>query len=226
VQSGFVGKLRSVRIHVSMDAFGAQRSQALRWTVPAENFSSAIAIYAGHFLDMLFASVGWPQRISALALNQIKTVTIRETGEVLPSAAPDQLMFIGRMAGDAALCVHVEAGKLNGRGVRIDITGDAGDLRITNASAFGDVGDDYVIEGACGQDMPMQKLAIPLQYDRLPASNLPSAVLELAELYVAYAGDLRTGSSDAPTFADAVRLHRLIDAAMRSTEEGREIALN
>jgi len=225
VQSGFVGKVRSVRIHVSMNAFGPERSQALRWTVPAENFSSAIAIYAGHFLDMLFTAVGWPERISALALNQIKTVTIRETGEVLPSSAPDQLMLIGRMADDAVVAVHVEAGKRNGRGVRIDITGDAGDLRITNASAFGDVGDDYVIEGAQGKDMPMQKLDIPLQYDRLPASDLPSAVLELAELYAAYADDLRTGSSDAPTFADAVRLHRLIDAAMHSTEEGREITL-
>jgi predicted dehydrogenase len=133
--------------------------------------------------------------------------------------------LIGRMADDAVVAVHVEAGKRNGRGVRIEITGDAGDLRITNASAFGDVGDDYVIEGAQGKDMPMQKLDIPLQYDRLPASDLPSAVLELAELYAAYADDLRTGSSDAPTFADAVRLHRLIDAAMHSTEEGREITL-
>jgi predicted dehydrogenase len=226
VQSGFVGKIRSVRIHVSMNAFGPERSQALRWTVPAENFSSAIAIYAGHFLDMLFTAVGWPQRVSALALNQFRTVTIRETHEVLPSTAPDQFVMIGRMAGDAVVAVHIEAGKRNGRGVQIDITGDAGDLRITNTSAFGDVGDDYRIEGAQGTDMPMQKLSIPLQYDRLPASNLPSAVLELAELYAAYADDVRTGSADTPTFADAVRLHRLIDAATRSTDEGREIALD
>jgi predicted dehydrogenase len=226
LQSGFVGKIRSVRIHVSMSAFGAERSQALRWTVPIENFSSAIAIYAGHFLDMLFTAVGWPERISALALNQIRTVTIRETGEVLSSTAPDQLVLIGRMANDAVVAAHVEAGKRNGRGVQIDITGDAGDLRITNTSAFGDVGDDYVIEGAHGKDMPMQKLDIPMQYDRLPPSNLPSAVLELAELYAAYAHDVHTGSSDAPTFADAVRLHRLIDAAMRATGEGREVALS
>ncbi len=225
LESGYVGKIRSVRIHVSMNAFGCERSQALRWTVPAENFSSAIAIYAGHFLDMLFAATGWPTHVSALALNQFKTVTIRETGEVLPSSAPDQLMLVGRMPDEAALSVHVEAGKRNGRGVRIDITGDEGDLRITNASAFGNVGDDYVIEGARGQDMPMQVLKVPVDYDRLPRSELPSAVLELAELYVAYAEDLRAGSASAPNFADAVRLHQLIDAAMQSTAERREIAL-
>jgi len=225
LQSGYVGKIRSVRIHVSMNAFGADRSQSLRWTVPVENFSSAISIYAGHFLDMLFTATGWPTHVSALALNQFKTVTIRETGEVLPSTAPDQLMLVGRMADEAVVSVHVEAGKRNGRGVQIDITGDAGDLRITNASAFGNVGDDYVIKGAHGQDMPMQVLEVPLDYDRLPHSELPSAVLELAELYVAYAEDLRAGSANAPTFADAVRLHQLIDAAIQSTTEGREIPL-
>lgn len=112
-----------------------------------------------------------------------------------------------------------------GRGVQIDITGDEGDLRITNASAFGSVGDDYVIVAARGLDMPMQVLQVPVEYDRLPHSELPSAVLELAELYVAYAEDLRTGSANAPTFTDAVRLHQLIDAAQQSTAEGREIQL-
>jgi predicted dehydrogenase len=225
LQSGFIGKLRSVRIHVSMGHFGPERSQALRWSVPVENFSSAISIYAGHFLDMLFSATGWPESVSALALNQFKTVTIRETGEVLPSAAPDQLMLIGRMPGEAALAVHVEAGKRSGRGVRIDLTGEAGDLRISNTSAFGDVGDEYLIEGAQGDDMPLQKLDVPPQYDRLPPSGLPSAVLELGELYAAYAQDVRSGCAEAPGFDDAVRLHRFIDAALQSSIEGREIAL-
>lgn len=225
LQTGHVGRIRSVRIHVSMDSFGATRSAALRWTVPVENFSSAVAIYAGHFLDMLFTATGWPQRVSALALNQMKAVTIRQTGEVLPSSAPDQLAMIGRMADGAVLSVHLEAGKRSGRGVRIDITGDEGDLRVTNASAFGGVGDDYRIEGARGDDQPMQPLEIPVSYDRLPASELPSAVLELAELYLAYAQDVRDGTHEAPTFHDAVRLHELLDAVTTSTLEGREVSL-
>ncbi|WP_257993360.1 hypothetical protein [Cupriavidus pauculus] len=174
---------------------------------------------------MLFTATGWPERISALLLNQIRAVTIRETGEVLPSKAPDQLMMRGRLAGDAVVSVHVEAGKRSGRGVTIDITGDEGDLRITNRSAFGGVGDDYVIEGARGQDVPLQPMAVPVAYDRLPPSDLPSAVLELAELYVAAARDLREGRHEAPTFADAVRLHELLDAAAESTRQGREVAL-
>lgn len=223
---GYVGKLRSVRIHVSMNYFQARRSNSLRWTVPPENFSSVVAIYAGHFLDMLFAATGWPTSIAALNLNQFKEVTIAETGEVLPTTTPDQLALIGRLGEDAVVSVHIEGGKRNGSGVQIDITGTEGDLRITNRSAFGNVGDDYVIEGAKGDNLRLETLPVPASYDRLPESALPSAVLELAELYAAYADDVRTGSRTAPTFEDAVRMHRLLDAAVESTENAKHVKLD
>ncbi|WNC93332.1 Gfo/Idh/MocA family oxidoreductase [Paraburkholderia sp. FT54] len=226
IAQGYVGKLRSVRIHVSMNYFQALRSQSLRWTVPPENFSSVIAIYAGHFLDMLFDATGWPHSIAALSVNQFEQVTIAETGEVMPTTTPDQLVLAGRLADGAVVSVHIEGGKRNGSGVQIDITGTEGDLRITNRSAFGNVGDDYVIGGAHGNNLPLAALPVPASYDRLPPSDLPSAVLELAQLYAAFADDVRTGSRTAPSFEHAVRLHRLLDAAVESSNSGRHIELD
>ncbi|WP_397453375.1 Gfo/Idh/MocA family protein [Pseudomonas sp. NA-150] len=226
IRQGYVGKLRSVRIHVSMNYFQALRPNSLRWTVPAENFSSVIAIYAGHFLDMLFAATGWPTQVAGLALNQFDKVTIKETGEVFDTTAPDQLALIGTLADGAVLSVHIEGGKPNGSGVQIDITGHGGDLRISNNSAFGDIGDNYVIKGAHGDNQPLDVLDVPASYDRVPAAELPSAVLELAELYVAYANDVAEGSHTAPTFDDAVRMHKLIDAAMKSTQDGQFVTLD
>ena len=223
VQEGYVGKLRSVRMHVSMNYFQAQRGKGLRWTVPPENFSSVIAIYAGHFLDMLFASTGWPHEVSALVVNQFKEVTIVETGEIIPTTTPDQMVLNGRLADGAVLTVHIEGGKRNGSGVQIDITGTEGDLRVTNRSAFGGVGDDYVVEGARGDNLPLQTLPVPAAYDRLPPSELPSAVLELAELYAAYANDVRNGTKTAPDFSDAVRINELINAAVTSSETGTHV---
>ncbi len=220
---GYVGKIRSVRMHVSMNYFQARRSNALRWTAPIENFSSVIAIYAGHFLDMLFAATGWPVSIAALAVNQFTEVIIAETGEVIPTTTPDQLVLAGLLDDGGVVSIHIEGGKRNGSGVQIDITGDQGDLKITNRSAFGSAGTDYVVEGAHGDNLPLSVLPVPAQYDDLPQSSLPSAVLELAELYAAYARDAATGTRDAATFADAVRMHKLIDAAMLSTQSGRRI---
>ena len=220
IRDGYVGNLRSVRMHVSMNYFQALRSQALAWTVPPENFSSVVAIYAGHFLDMLFQAVGRPTSLSALLVNQFPTVTIRETGETIATTAPDQLVLAANLGGTAVLSVHIEGGKRNGSGVQIDITGDAGDLRITNRSAFGGVGDDYVVEGAHGDDLPLAVLPVPAPGTGLPASDLPSAVLELAHLYAAFARDLATGSQTAPTFDDAVWLHGLFDRFDASSRQG------
>lgn len=222
---GYVGKLRSVRLHVSMNYFQARRSNALRWTAPPENFSSVIAIYAGHFLDMLFAATGWPTSVTGLAINQFDEVIIDETGERIPTTTPDQLVLAGMLGRDAVVSIHIEGGKRNGSGVQIDITGDAGDLQITNVSAFGGPGDDYVIRGAHGDHLPLQILPVPDAYQDLPPSNLPSAVLELGELYAAYARDKATGSRDAADFKDAVRMHELLDAAFESSETGRRIDL-
>jgi len=225
IGQGFVGKLRSVRMHVSMNYFQAVRGQSLRWTVAPENFSSVVAIYAGHFVDMLLTAVGWPKTVSALLVNQFDKVTIRETGEVMSTTTPDQLVLSGILAGGAVLSVHVEGGKRNGSGVQIDVTGDAGDLRIVNSSAFGDVGDDYVISGVHGDNQLLVPMAVPAAYDTLPPSDLPSAVLELAHLYAAYAHDVSTGERTAPDFNDAIRMHDLIETAERSMREGVHVAI-
>jgi predicted dehydrogenase len=220
IRDGYVGNLRSVRMHVSMNYFQALRSQALAWTVPAENFSSVVAIYAGHFLDMLFESVGRPTSLAALMVNQFPVVTLQETGAAIATTTPDQLVLAAMLGGTAVLSVHVEGGKRNGSGVQIDITGDAGDLRITNRSAFGGVGDDYVVAGAHGDDLPLAVLPIPPPGDGLPPSDLPSSVLELAHLYAAFARDIATGSQTAPTFDDAAWLHGLFDRLEISSREG------
>jgi predicted dehydrogenase len=80
-----------------------------------------------------------------------------------------------------------------------------------------------VIEGAHGDNLPLEQLPVPAIYDRLPPSGLPSAVLELAQLYAAYAEDIHTGSRTAPTFDDALRMHNLLDATVESTESGRYV---
>jgi predicted dehydrogenase len=213
LQQGYVGKVRSVRMHVSMNYFQAVRPDALRWTAPEENFSSVVSIYAGHFLDMLFTATGWPLSVSGLTVSQFPQVTIKETGEILPSTAPDQLVLSGLLEDGGVISIHIEGGKRNGSGVQIDITGEEGDLRISNRAAFGDIGDDYLIEGAHGDHLALQALPVPDNYLRLPASSLPSAVLELAELYYVHAQDIAEGTHAAATFKDAVRLHRLLDAA-------------
>jgi predicted dehydrogenase len=223
IANGYVGNLRSVRMHVSMNRFQAKLPKALAWTVPPENSSSMMAIFAGHFLDALFAVVGQPANLTALAVNQFGEITIMETGEKIKTTNPDEVVVTGMLARGGMFTAHFEGGKRNGSGVQIDITGDEGDLRITNTAAFGDVGDDFIIKGAHGDNLPLEVLLVPDSYDWLPRSELPSAVLELANLYVAYARDISAGTRFAPTFADAVRMHTIIDLIEQSSKTGRRV---
>jgi len=64
---------------------------------------------------------------------------------------------------------------------------------------------------------------VPDSYNWLPPSELPSAVLELANLYAADALDVSTGTHLAPTFADTIKTHTIIDLIERSSKAGRRV---
>jgi len=51
-------------------------------------------------------------------------------------------------------------------------------------------------------------------------------VLELANLYAAHARDVKTGSTLAPTFADASRMHELMDQIVESDRTGQRVPLS
>ena len=223
MEQGYIGALRSVRMHVSVESFGARRMGYLAYTVPPENFSDLLPIFGGHFLDILFKHLGFPRTMSAVTANQIKEVTIIDTGATLPHVNPDQVLISGTFANGAVLSVQLEAGKRNNFGVQIDLTGTEGDLRITNATSFGPSAN--LVEGARGDAQPMRVLPVPVQYNWLPDATLGGSVAELAHLYAAYARDVRDGSHLAPTFADAVKMHAVIDHILASDQTGTRVTL-
>ncbi|MGX6998511.1 Gfo/Idh/MocA family protein [Caballeronia sp. KNU42] len=225
LDQGEIGEVRSVRLHVSVEYFQRERPASLYYTIPEENFSSLLSIYGGHFLDALFSTMtGYPQNLSAVTVNQFKEVTLVETGETLPHTSPDQVVLAGTFANGAVLSVHLEAGKRNNFGVQIDITGSKGDLKISNTTSFGDTFNR--IEIARGDAQPLTTLAIPAEYEWVPEGELGASVVELANLYAAYARDVKTGSTLAPTFTDALRTHELIEQIVESNRSGKRVELS
>jgi hypothetical protein len=94
-----------------------------------------------------------------------------------------------------------------------------GDLKISNPLSFANP-DDNKIEGSQGDNEPLSLLPIPDSYQGLPMSKLDASVLDLAHLYAAFAKGGDNGSYDAPTFTDAVRLHRLINLISNAASAG------
>jgi predicted dehydrogenase len=223
LRDGHIGELRSVRLHISVEYFQKERKASLYYTIPPENFSSLLSIYGGHFFDAIFTMLGHPDSVQALTLNQFKEVTLIETGEVLKHSTADQIVMNGQFANGAVLAVHIEAGKRNNYGMQLDLTGTRGDLKISNTTSFGNAFN--VIEGAQGDGQAMQVMPIPAQYNWLPASDLGGSQQELANLYAAYARDVRDGTRLAPTFADALVMHHLMEHIEVSNRSGARVAL-
>ncbi|MDH4612431.1 Gfo/Idh/MocA family oxidoreductase [Pseudomonas sp. BN102] len=218
LSNGYIGELRSVRLHISVEKFQQQRTAALHFTIPPENFSSLLSIYGGHYFDALFTMLGHPTSISALTVNQFPEVTLIETGEVLKHTTADQVVLNGTFSNGAVLTTHIEAGKRNNYGIQLDLTGTKGDIKIWNTTAFGS--EFYIIEAAQGDAQPMRLLKVPPRYNWLPENSLDGSQQEMANLYAAYAKDVRDGTHLAPTFADALRMHDLIDAIETSNRDG------
>jgi predicted dehydrogenase len=218
--NGYVGKIRSVRLHVSMDYFGPTRPPALAWSLGAANFSHVLSIYGGHFLDMLFHVVGAPRTVGAIVATQFPELTLTATGESFPNDTPDGVVAIGRLENDALFSIQIEGGKRNNSGLQIDITGTEGDLKITNTKSFGST-ENNVIEGAQGDAGGLKQLPIPEEYRRIPPTTLDVSVQDLAHLYAAHSNDRLNGTHDAPDFADAVRMHKFIDQINLASKSGK-----
>jgi predicted dehydrogenase len=223
LSEGYLGQLRSVRMHVSMAGFGPIRSASLDWTIPAQNFSHVLSIYGGHFMDMLFHAVGQPAAITSLVRTQFPELT-SSRGESFPNETPDGVMVMGTLKNGAMFQVQLEGGKCNQTGLQIDLTGTDGDLQITNEKAFVTKHND-TIRGAQGDGSIWRELHTPDRFKLIPSSELDASVQDLAHLYAAFARDRVDGGKTSRDFSDAVAMHTMIDAIYEASSSERTLVL-
>lgn len=217
IKQGYVGKLRGVRMTVSADAFVPEMSEKHSWAFGASNFSNVLSIYAAHFGDMLFRSVGFPKKLTAVIETQFPFFTVVETGEKIPNTNPNEVMVIGTLEGGGLFSMQVEGAQKHRTGLQIDISGTEGILRITNQLAFLNK-EDNAIEGMNGDWTTFSPLHIPDEYETLAKTGLDVSAQDLAYLYAAYASDKKNGTSEASNYRDAVRQHHLIDQIIQTSE--------
>jgi len=218
VKQGYVGKIRGVHMTVNVDAFPDTMPGKYGWAFHAANFSHVLSVYAAHFGDMLYRSVGFPKKLTAVIETQFPFFTVAETGEKIPNTNPNEVMVIGTLEGGGLFSVQIEGGQKHPTGLQIDITGTEGVLRITNPRAFENK-DDNAIEGMKREATAFSSLPIPDQYRTLAKSGLDVSAQDLAYLYAAYANDKKNGTSEASNFKDALRQHWLIDEIYKTSED-------
>lgn len=187
------------------------------------NGATLLTIPLGHTLAALLDVFGEIAEISAVLAVRRPVALVTDTGEELPVTAPDQVLVSGVFSSGVPISIHYRGGSArDGDGLFWEIHGTEGDICVSGSSGHTQMV-QLSLEGARGNEKTFRSLEVPSSY-RIgwPEDIEPGNV---ARLYSRMARDLREGTRSAPSFEDAVAVHRVIAAIERAAESGKRIAL-
>jgi predicted dehydrogenase len=224
VDEGFVGKVLSTTVTGWGRIWGATIDDLKTdgYLLRNANGATMLTIPFAHTLAALRDVLGDLTEVSAVLDTRHKQVLATESGDLVPMDAPDQILLAGRLANGAPVSIHYQGGEPRGiDGFVWAIHGTEGDLRMTGPTGHTQIV-PLAIYGASGNDRTLQPIAIPDDEvdleDRVPGN--------VARIYRRLALDLRQGTRTAPSFDDAVTLHRVLSAIEQAAHEGRRVAVN
>ncbi len=225
IAEGFVGQVLSTTLTAWGGNWGPVLSNpAHAYLLDKTNGATMLTIPMGHTLAALRDVLGDITDLSAITTTRRNRIAELDGKGTLPMTAPDQVLVNGLLTGGAPVSIHYRGGAPRGEtGLMWEINGTEGDIRVTGA-----IGHSQMVQlslaGGRGNEPALQTLTVPVSYyESLPPEPIPGNV---ARLYARMAADLRTGTRTAPSFEDAVALHRLIAAIEESSERGLRLAVN
>lgn len=222
IADGYVGTVLSTTLVGSGMNWGAFIDQPNAYTADNANGATLLTIPFGHTIDAVAMCLGEFASVSAFLANRRKSFTLVPDGIERPMTAHDQVIVTGELENGATAAVHYRGGVSRGTNFRWEINGTEGDIVATADAGHAQMF-PLTLLGARGEDKMLAPLAVPEKYRWAP--EVPPFAENVAQAYARLADDLRDGTSTCPTFDDAVRRHKLIDAIERSAASGTRIYL-
>ena len=220
VADGFVGDVRSTTYVGSGFTWGDAVDAGDAYAMDSKNGATLLSVIAGHAFSAMQSVLGPVSNINGLLSQRRKTVRIIETGEMIPMKTPDQVVATAEFASGVPLAFHLRGGLPCGERLMWEISGSQRDLRIS-----AEIEDVPVInisplrvEAGKRGDKGYSRLEVPSSY-YFGFEDAPAA-RNVAGIYRLMVRDIRQGTRSAPTFDDAVKLHRITDAVELSSKTG------
>jgi predicted dehydrogenase len=224
VRDGAIGDVLSTTLLGSGDRWGATVDATTRYLIDRDNGATLMTIPFGHTIDAVCHVLGEFAELDATTATRRPSVRATDTGEMVPMTAADQVAVTGTLAGGAVVSAHYRGGRSTGTNFRWEILGTEGDIVVRGQSGHLQYGQVEVLV----TDRSTGALTAHPIPDRLRATNTDPQALNhtVAEAYARIALDMRTGSREAPTFADGAHRHRTLAAIERAAATGRRQALS
>jgi predicted dehydrogenase len=222
IADGFVGEVLSTTLVARGGALqgGGSIPSKKTWAylLDRSNGATLLTIPVGHTLAALTDVFGDMAEVaSVLAVRRPAALAV-DTGETLPVTAPDQVLISGVFASGVPIAIHYRGGEArDGDGLFWDIHGTKGDIRLSGPSGHIQMV-QLSLKGACGEEKTLRPLEVPASYRAGWPEDVEAG--NVARLYARMAQDLREGTRTAPSFEDAVAVHRIIAAIEKAAESG------
>ncbi|MFC9711580.1 Gfo/Idh/MocA family protein [Paenibacillus sp. NPDC056933] len=217
---GYVGKVLSANLKISIDGMGGVGDKSSAYLFDRKIGGNLLTIVGGHNLDAFTFMLGDFTELSALTAQQFPKVELVDIQKTIEKTTDDQILIAGKLTSGAAASIHIQGGVKHQTGLTLEIFGDQGTI-VLSAPASIQFG-SHQLRGAGATDNDLRELTIPDSYYWGPQSlkNDSGFVLNMAQAYRKFAQDIQEGTTSAPTFADAVKLHQFLDAVEKSAQTG------
>jgi len=140
---------------------------------------------------------------------------VRSDGTSFQADTPDSISSILTTRDGAAVSLHVAQGTHTLVTTRISVTGSRGALQLLTTAPGGVQMAESELWGAKTPSAALELLSPPLEDQRVAQPGRGAAV-NVAETLQEFGNDIRHGTSNLPTFDDAVRRHQSLDRLARA----------
>ncbi|MEA2639008.1 MAG: hypothetical protein QOF51_402 [Chloroflexota bacterium] len=223
IAEGYVGRVLSAVMMQLNPGLLQERTPDGVWRANRTNGAHTESIAFGHSVDAFNWCVGPIAELSGI-VETLAPEWPLQGGGTQQVTAPDYVALTGRLASGGAVVVNVASVPYQGSGFRIEVYGTEGTII---ASAPNQVQATGVrLQGMRRGEEKVQEIEIPAVLRTAPTDTPEGTPVNVAQMMHRFAEGIRGNANPEPTFADAVRNHKLLAALERASETGQAVKLD
>ena len=220
-KQGWLGELLTINLTMKTGGQSSRPSQR-EYELEVSKGAHLFNVVGGHTIAYLTYCFGPLATLSANVTTRITQLRMDDSGELIDAQTPDNVLLHGVFTNGGLLSYQITAVPYHADGWRMEIHGNKGTIiattpglpQITPVTLIGSQGNE-----------PLKELSIPERLRFVPKTVPFGPAQNVGHAYIRMAEAIHENKSYEPSFENALKVHSLLDAMQRSSDEGRVLRL-